>query len=150
MGRTGKLICSAIKSRPNKTDAARLCEITIPLSSWLVSVCYVVVVAYSPGLLPSPINSFSCLFKALCALPCPFCGITRSLTSLLHGQLWQALLYHPFAIPIVALFTYSVNVSIERFRTGKDLALSNSLLLVWFVLGILSWTAKLILPKTYW
>ena len=143
-------MCSAIKFLPNKTDAARLCEVTIILSSWLVFACYVAVVAYRPGLLPSSINSFSCLFKALFALPCPFCGITRSLTSLLHGQLWQSVLYHPFAIPIVALFTYSVNVSIERFRTGKDLALSNSLLLVWFFLGILSWTAKLMLPKTYW
>ncbi|MBA3439841.1 MAG: DUF2752 domain-containing protein [Pyrinomonadaceae bacterium] len=150
MERTGKLTCSAIKSLPNKTDAARLCEITIILSSWLVFVCYVAMVAYSPGLLPSSIKSFSCLFKALFALPCPFCGITRSLTSLLRGELWQAVLYHPFAVPIVVLFTYSVNVSIERFKTGKDLALSNSVLLVWFIFGVLSWATKMILPKAYW
>lgn len=150
MERTGKLTCSAIKSLPNKTAAARLCEITIILSSWLVFVSYVAATAYSQSLLPPSINSFSCLFKVLFALPCPFCGITRSLTSLLRGELWQAVLYHPFAVPIVVLFTYSVVLSIKKFRTGAELALPNSVLLVWFILGVLSWATKMILPKAYW
>ena len=141
---------SAVKSLLNKTDAARLCEITIVSSSWLAFVCYVAAVAYVPALLPSSVKSFSCLFKALLALPCPFCGMTRSLTSLLHGELWQAALYHPFAIPVVALFTCSVGVSVEKFRSGKELALSNGMLLVWFVPGVASWAAKVILPKSYW
>lgn len=37
-----------------------------------------------------------CPFLNVTGIPCPFCGITRSLFSLLNGNLSKALWYHPF------------------------------------------------------
>src|ERR1700716_3309549 len=36
-----------------------------------------------------------CPFRLLTGLPCPGCGLTRSLVSLLHGDLSAAVLSHP-------------------------------------------------------
>jgi hypothetical protein len=36
-----------------------------------------------------------CPFLSLSGLPCPFCGLTRSLTSLLDGDISQAIWFHP-------------------------------------------------------
>lgn len=35
-----------------------------------------------------------CLFHRLVALPCPTCGLTRSWSALLHGELGQAVRFH--------------------------------------------------------
>lgn len=39
-----------------------------------------------------------CHFKLMTGMPCPGCGMTRALISLLHGDLATALWYHPFVI----------------------------------------------------
>ena len=44
-----------------------------------------------------------CPFKMLTGLPCPGCGMTRSVVTLLHGDLGASLFYHPLGIVIVAL-----------------------------------------------
>jgi uncharacterized protein DUF2752 len=53
-----------------------------------------------------------CLTHRLTGLPCPGCGLTRSITSLTHGQFQSAEAYHPFGIVIylvlVALCAYSL------------------------------------------
>lgn len=41
-----------------------------------------------------------CWFKALWGLPCPGCGMTRSLIRVSHGEIGEALYYHPFG-PLV-------------------------------------------------
>lgn len=43
-----------------------------------------------------------CWFKAVTHLPCPGCGLTRSITSLSHGDLAGALHYHPFGPSLYA------------------------------------------------
>ena len=42
-----------------------------------------------------------CPFRLLTGLPCPGCGLTRSLVSLLHGDLTAAVYFHPLG-PIAA------------------------------------------------
>ena len=53
-----------------------------------------------------------CLMHRLTGLPCPGCGLTRSITSMTHGELFRAAAYHPFGPLIwallVALTVYSV------------------------------------------
>jgi hypothetical protein len=42
-----------------------------------------------------------CPFRLVTGLPCPGCGLTRSLVSLMHGDLSAAVLFHPLG-PVVA------------------------------------------------
>jgi hypothetical protein len=39
-----------------------------------------------------------CWFHAWMGLPCPGCGLTRSGSSLIHGNIAQAIRYHPFGL----------------------------------------------------
>lgn len=43
-----------------------------------------------------------CPFRLLTGLPCPGCGLTRSLVCLLHGDLATSVAFHPLG-PLVAL-----------------------------------------------
>lgn len=45
-----------------------------------------------------------CLFRALSGLPCPGCGLTRALSSLIQGHPAAAFSYHPFAFIVLPLF----------------------------------------------
>jgi hypothetical protein len=44
-----------------------------------------------------------CPFKVLTGLPCPGCGMTRSVVTLLHGDLGMSVYYHPLGIALVAV-----------------------------------------------
>ena len=43
-----------------------------------------------------------CPFKLLFHLPCPGCGLTRSLAALWHGDLLVSFRYHPLGAPLFA------------------------------------------------
>ena len=45
-----------------------------------------------------------CLFQAISGLPCPGCGLTRGLSSLIQGNAAAAFGYHPFAFIVLPLF----------------------------------------------
>ena len=44
-----------------------------------------------------------CWLKALTGLPCPGCGLTRSVTHISHLHFGDALLDHPFGFPVYLL-----------------------------------------------
>lgn len=44
-----------------------------------------------------------CLFKQITALPCPSCGSTRAIVSLVNGFFFQALMINPLGIILAAL-----------------------------------------------
>jgi hypothetical protein len=44
-----------------------------------------------------------CLFAKITGLPCPGCGMTRAVASLLRGRWLEAVQYHPFAPGFVLL-----------------------------------------------
>lgn len=45
-----------------------------------------------------------CFFHAVTGLPCPGCGLTRALSSLIQGHPASAFSYHPFAFIVLPLF----------------------------------------------
>ncbi len=44
-----------------------------------------------------------CWLKALTGVPCPGCGLTRSITNISHLHFGEAALYHPFGFPLYGL-----------------------------------------------
>lgn len=46
-----------------------------------------------------------CLFKRVTHIPCPSCGATRSVLSLLQGELGQALYWNPLGLILAAILT---------------------------------------------
>lgn len=41
-----------------------------------------------------------CTFRSVFGIPCPGCGMTRSLTSIWHGNVLLSMRYHPLGLPI--------------------------------------------------
>lgn len=64
-----------------------------------------------------------CYFRFLTGLPCPGCGLTRSLESLWHGRLLLSIRYHPLGIPFF-LFAYG---SSPRQRSAGSVPFRTSL-----------------------
>jgi len=64
-----------------------------------------------------------CLLRHWTGVPCPGCGVTRSIAALLHGGLGEALTLHPLA-PVAAAEALvgwiAWGVSLTRRRRGLD------------------------------
>ena len=59
-----------------------------------------------------------CMFKRVFRLPCPGCGLTRSVSSVLHGDFLKSWHYHPLGIFFVAVaLLFVVNLAMPRRRT---------------------------------
>ena len=48
-----------------------------------------------------------CLFKRVTSIPCPSCGSTRSVLSLMKGDVFGALFWNPFGFILVAIMVIS-------------------------------------------
>lgn len=64
----------------------------------------------------------TCYFKAMFALPCPGCGLSRSLASITHLRLGDALAYHPFGLVVFALLCAVLVVSLSPARARAAVA----------------------------
>lgn len=54
---------------------------------------------------PDGIGFSVCLFQNLFGLPCPACGLTRSMASILHFEWVKSFLYHPLGGIVLAYLT---------------------------------------------
>lgn len=77
-----------------------------PLATWIGAGC----LALSLVLPPDGMGITVCWFKWWFDLPCPGCGLTRSVTCISHLQFAKAVAYHPFGPLIYALFIANVVV----------------------------------------
>lgn len=66
---------------------------------------------------------FACPFYDLTKLPCPGCGITRSLFSLLTGNIALALQYHPLIFFIIGYGLWYLGVITYHYLRGDHLIL---------------------------
>ncbi|MHC5021045.1 MAG: DUF2752 domain-containing protein [Planctomycetota bacterium] len=49
-----------------------------------------------------------CAFEIWTALPCPGCGMTRSMTCLAQGDLLSSVTYHPFGVVFAPLLAFAL------------------------------------------
>ena len=71
-----------------------------PFATW-GSLAMLLLVSHLP---PDGAGVPVCLFRAMTGLPCPGCGLTRALSSLIQGHPAAAFSYHPFAFLVLPLF----------------------------------------------
>jgi hypothetical protein len=63
-----------------------------------------------------------CLFKRVTSIPCPACGITRSILSILQGNLLQAFYWNPFGfLLLVILFITPIWLVIDAINKKDSL-----------------------------
>ncbi len=62
--------------------------------------------AYAVLLLILSYFQVPCLFQATLGLPCPGCGMTRAIRSLLHFDFAAAFSFHPMVFSLPILFLY--------------------------------------------
>lgn len=108
------------------------------LGPWSVGVALVVVAGTVVGAWffdPERIGVELCWLRALSGLPCPGCGLTRSVCHLARGDAGQALWFHPFGLLVLpfsvvaassllwpARLSARVYRAIDRHRAGVELA----------------------------
>ena len=64
-----------------------------------------------------------CWIKRMLDLPCPGCGLTRSITSVSHLQFFKAWEYHPFGILIYLLL--AMNLGLLIMPRSSHMAMRN-------------------------
>jgi hypothetical protein len=85
--------------------------------------------------LPGP----HCLFRALYGIPCPGCGLTRSLVALWRGHLILSLRYHLLGLPLfVACWGIALTHALPnlRARLYTDRAESRGFLAAPYIAGV--------------
>jgi hypothetical protein len=98
-----------------------------------------------------------CTFHAVTGQPCPGCGLTRSVMSLLRGHVGESFLYHPFGPPLLAAAILALVIAtlprLLRERTVQKIATLESRLggmSIMLLLFFLLWGLRLmqVVPLT--
>jgi len=107
--------------------------------------------AHASGILPAgrlagAVPVF-CPFELLTGVPCPGCGMTRAILSLISGNPSDALLYNPFCFFLLALVTASILPRrwLETIPTGVQAILPRVYAVI-LVLVVTFWTFDRLLP----
>jgi len=90
------------------------------------------------------------LLVALFGVPCPTTGCSRSLAALLRGDLRSSVLWNPFALPILALFTASLLILFSQAVRRAELVLPKWMGTAWAGLLAAAWLLKFLLGPAYW
>lgn len=92
--------------------------------------------------------------RTVIGLPCPGCGMTRSLSSLWRGHLWLSFRYHPLGIPlflvcIVCILMFACDQFFPQIRPAtarfRRRVLDVKVMCSIAVLSVALWITRLIL-----
>jgi hypothetical protein len=90
-----------------------------------------------------------CPFRVMTHLPCPGCGMTRSVAALLHGNLALSFRYHPLGAPLVLGALGCLALPLVPVDTARKLARraprQQTIALIAFVLLIAVWLVRVVL-----
>lgn len=65
------------------------------------------------------LKNISCPFKKIFRIPCPFCGMTRSLNSLLNLKIIESLHYNILLLPIIIIILIINSIFIIEIIKNK-------------------------------
>ncbi|MEA1997125.1 MAG: DUF2752 domain-containing protein [Gemmatimonadota bacterium] len=128
-------------------------EKALKLRARRLSIALAGILAVSFLFLPSTFETLpdTCVWHRLTGLPCPFCGLSRSVCALSHGSPGLAVEYHPFGPLVYAAGLLLLASSIYTWSTGREFKpasghsrikpafITLSICLLWF----LWWLAKM-------
>ncbi len=75
---------------------------------WIAWVGLIIAVVHPPHGLGMPI----CWGRLATGLPCPGCGLTRSLSCAVRGMFQESFAYHPFGVLVLVFFMLAAVVSV--------------------------------------
>lgn len=84
-----------------------------------------------------------CLNKELLGLDCPGCGLQRSVSLLLNGELWAAFKMYPALFTLLPLFVVLIGGEVFHMKYSNRLVIGLSIASVALIL--INYTIKLIL-----
>lgn len=90
------------------------------------------------------------MLLGILGIPCPTTGFTRSLASLLHGELRASLLWNPFTIPFLILLALSFHALSLAALRKKALLLPKWIATAWCAVLVMAWLSKFLLGRAYW
>lgn len=90
------------------------------------------------------------MLRAVCGLPAPTTGMTRSWLALVHGDFSRALLWNPLSVPIALLYLWSVAVLVRNIVGREQVMLDPRLARAWIVLLAMAWVTKFVLGPEWW
>jgi hypothetical protein len=56
----------------------------------------------------SPVHPATCPLRAATGIPCPLCGMTRAVSTAVHGDLGESLSFHPLGMLVVVLAVVAI------------------------------------------
>ena len=78
-----------------------------------------------------------CLIKRVTGLPCPTCGFTRGVLSLLSGRPGQGWLYNPFLFSVLSLFFLATGTRVFFARAVTIRLSRRERAIAWLLAGVL-------------
>ncbi len=85
-----------------------------------------------------------CLWKAITGLPCPTCGLTRSLASAFRGEWSASLWFHPLSLAIFTISAWLAWMCARGLWQGRPVHLGRRAAWSLLLLGIACWVVQLI------
>jgi hypothetical protein len=82
----------------------------------LITACsagYIWILLHALGFIGTNDHVTGCIIKSISGVPCPSCGSTRSVISILNGDLIGALFYNPLG-PVLLLIMFVLSVLLLR------------------------------------
>ena len=115
--------------------------------SFVALVLYACLQALTPQGAPA---LYFCPWRALTGLPCPTCGIVRSLGAALRGDLHSSFAFHPLGLAIFAGTAWLACKCVVGIWQGRPVCLSRRATWYVMVFGLACWAAKLASPVGRW
>lgn len=90
-----------------------------------------------------------CTFRMLYGIPCPGCGGTRAMISLLHGDFLKAVYYHPFVVYTAIVYMVFFVSQTLRFITRqriRGLKYKDIYIIIAVIILVVQYVLKLCIP----
>ena len=93
-----------------------------------------------------------CPFFNIFKIPCPGCGLTRSIKSILSGHIIEGMKYNVLGIPLILIFIIYIILILSKKKKYLDSLLYKNkriLILVSIIITIIVWIININNPKLY-